>query len=153
MKHHERVTFNQGREILQHSVDYLSHINEQLDGAAEREHPERVRMLLESYRIEQRNLLEAIERYLEDAPDKVLNAYSAFAAELPAELAGPEEPLSTLSLTQWLMALNQHLVSMFTELADSGKNDALRNIFATLSDQVQAHDRRLSKEYQRFEDL
>jgi hypothetical protein len=153
MKHHERVTFNQGREILQHSVDYLRHVNDQLDAAAGHEHPERVRMLLESYRIEQRNLLEAIERYLEDAPDRVLNSYSQYAVELPAELVGPEEPLNTLSLTQWLMTLNQHLVSMFTELAGSAQNDALRNRFATLSDQVQAHDRRLSKEYQRFEDL
>jgi rubrerythrin len=153
MKHHERVTFNQGQEILQHSVDYLRHVNDQLDAVAEREHPERVRMLLESYRIEQRNLLGAIERFQEDAPDRVLNTYSQYSVELPAELAGPEEPLSTLTLTRWLMALNQHLVSMFTELADSGKTEALRGIFATLSNQVQAHDRRLSKEYQRFEDL
>ncbi len=153
MKHHERVTFNQGRDILEHSIDYLKHVNGLLEATAERDHGERERMLLESFRIEQRNLLGALERYLEDAPEKLLDTYSQYAVELPAELAGPEEPISTLSLTQWVMALNQHLVSLFAELAGSGKNAALRDIFAALAEQVQAHDRRLAKEYQRFEDL
>jgi len=153
MKHHDRVTFSQGYEVLEHAVEYLTHICGVLEATAERDMPQRERMLLDAYRVEQRNLLGAIERYQADAPERALATYTQYVAELPAELAGPEKPMTTLSLTQWLLALNQHLVTLFTELAESGKNDALGSIFSGLAEQVQAHDRRISKEYQRFEDL
>ena len=153
MKHHDRVTFTQGGEVLEHAIEYLKHVSDLLEGQAGADLPERVRMLLDAYRVEQRNLLGALERYQADAPEKALSTYTQYAVELPAELAGPAKPLSTLALTQWVLGLNQHLVSLFTELAESGKNDSLGEIFSALADQVHAHDRRLSKEYQRFEDL
>ncbi|MEZ5558174.1 MAG: hypothetical protein R3E86_06455 [Pseudomonadales bacterium] len=153
MKHHERVTFSQARDIVEHSVDYLTHIRDMLDDMRAHDHTQRVRMLLDTFEVEQRSLLGAIERYLEDADERLLNAYSQYSVELPAELSGPDEPLSTLSLTQWLQALNQHLLNMFKELAETVKSADLRTAFATLAQQVESHERKLSKEYQRFEDL
>jgi len=153
MKQHQRVTFNRGSDVLEHAVEYLEHVRTLLQDVADGDLSERVRMLLDAYVVEQRNLLGAMERFLEDAPDRALATYTQYAVELPAELSGPAAPLTTLSLTQWVVGLNQHLVSLFTELAESGKNDALGEIFASLASQVQAHERKLSKEYQRFEDL
>lgn len=153
MKHHQRVTFTQGGEVLEHAVDYLQHVIGLLQNVAGGDASQRVQMLMDAYLAEQRNLLGAMERFLEDAPDKVLSTYAQYAVELPAELEGPAQPLTTLSLTQWVVALNQHLVNLFTELAESGKNDAIGEVFSALAGQVQAHERKLSKEYQRFEDL
>lgn len=148
-----RSTFTQVRDVLQHAIGYLGGIRDLMDDLRTREHSERVKLLLQSFETEQRNLHGALERYLDDAPDKVLDTYAQYTVALPESLAGPEEPLSTLALTQWLLGLNQHLVDMFTELAAAAPPGEVRQVFATMADQVRAHDRRLSKEYQRFEDL
>ncbi|MGD8418031.1 MAG: hypothetical protein PVH91_13315 [Pseudomonadales bacterium] len=153
MKQRGRVTFSQAGEIFEHSIEYLTHIRELLETLRDQEHPQRVKMLLDSFALEHRQLLGAIERYVEDADDRLLNTYSQYAVELPAELSGPDSPLTTLALTQWLQALNQHLASMFRELAETAKSAELRGGFDALTQQVESHERKLSKEYQRFEDL
>lgn len=153
MKQRGRVTFSQASEIFEHSIAYLAHIGEVLEALREQEHPQRVKMLLDSFELEHRQLLGAIERYVDDASDRLLNAYSQYAVELPAELSGPDTPLTTLSLTQWLQALNQHLAAMFRELAETVKSAELRSAFEGLTQQVESHERKLSKEFQRFEDL
>jgi len=153
MTQHHRTSFTRAGGVLEHGIEYLTRIRDLLHDAREREHPERVRMLLDSFEAEQRNLLGALERYFDDAPDKVLDTFANYSVELPEVLDGPPEPLTTLGLTQWLLGRNLHLVGMFGELADTAASTEGREAFAALSSQVQAHDRRLSKEYQRFEDL
>jgi len=83
----------------------------------------------------------------------VLDTFTKYSVELPEAPAGPEEPLTTLGLTQWLVGLNQHLIGMFGELAETAATAEAREAFAAMTTQVLTHDRRLSKEYQRFEDL
>jgi hypothetical protein len=110
-------------------------------------------MLLDAFEAEQRNLLGAIERYADDAPQKVLDTFITYAVEVPDASNPPAAPLTTLGLTQWLLGLNQHLIGTFQELADTAATGEARDAFGALAAQVQAHDRKLSKEYQRFEDL
>jgi len=153
MKQHQRVTFGQVNDIFEHSIDYLKHVVGMLDGLRTRDLSERVDMLLTSYEAEQRSLLGAIERYVDDADERLLNTFAQYAVELPAELGGPEEPLSTLTLTRWLQGLNQHLVVLFRELASTSRSVDLRGVFEALTHQIESHERKLSKEYQRFEDL
>ncbi len=153
MTQHTRTSFARAGDVLEHAIEYLTGIRDLLDGVRELEHPERVRMLLETFETEQRNLLGALERYADDASDKVLDSFIKYSVELPEAPGGPEEPLTTLGLTQWLLGVNQHLIGMFGELAETAATMETREAFAAMAAQVQAHDRRLSKEYQRFEDL
>lgn len=153
MTQHERVTFTRGREVIEHSIQYLTRIRDALDELHSRDHGERVKMLLNSFEVEQRNLLGSIERYLEDAPDKVLRTYSQYTVELPAETEPAAEPLDSLGLVQWLEGCNRPLHEMFAELAEKRDSDEVAEVFAGIAEQIDAHDRRLSKEYQRSEDL
>lgn len=153
MKQYERVTFSQAQQVLQHAVDFLDHVADMLAELDDGEAPERVRLLLESFETEQRALKGAMERYREDAPERVLNTYTQYAVELPGELGGPELPLTTLKVTQWLQSLNRHVAELFHELAESTGSDEVRTAFAGLADQMMSHERKLSKEYQRFEDV
>lgn len=154
MSQHERVTFTQGREVIEHALRHLGRIRDVIDDLRGRsDHPERVRMLLESVEVEQRNLLGAVARLLEDGSRKALDTYAQYTVELPMSVGEPEEPLTTLSFVQWLERQNGFLYSTFAELADKGDNEEASQMFRGLADQVQSHERRLSKEYQRLEDL
>jgi hypothetical protein len=153
MDKHTRSAFSRIGDVLEHSIEYLSRVAEQLEKARPRELPERVRMLLSSFEADQRNLLAALERYVEDAADKVSDTYISFYSPLPEEVSVPEDPLTTLSLTLWLEEMNQHLIDVFTELAATAASADVKEAMTALADMVQAHDRRLSKEYQRGEDL
>jgi hypothetical protein len=156
MTQHQRDTYIDGREILSRAVSHLTQVRDLLDQAKEQEPSERVRLLLNSMEAEQRNLLGAIERYLDDAPEKVLITYAQYTVELPSDVEPPERPLTTLGLTQWLVRQNGLLQDMFRELAEKGETgdaDERRQVFGGIAQQLEAHDRRLSKEYQRFEDL
>jgi hypothetical protein len=153
MTQHTRTSFARAGEVLEHAIDYLIRIRDQLDALSDGELTERARMLVDAFAIEQRNLLGALERYAEDASDKVLDTFINYSVELPNPTEGPQSPLTTLGLTQWLLGCNQHLVNVFGELAESAAIAEAREAFAAMFGQLQAHDRRLSKEYQRFEDL
>ncbi len=153
MNKHTRSAFSRIGEVLEHSIDYLSRVGVQLEQARPRELPERVRMLLVSFEADQRNLLAALERYVEDAPESITETFINFHAPLPEEVAGPDDPLTTVSLTLWLEEMNQRLIDMFTELAAIAASADAREAMTALANMVQAHDRRLSKEYARGEDL
>jgi hypothetical protein len=156
MTQHQRDTYIDGREILERAVRHLTQICDILAQAHEREQSERVRMLLNSVELEQRSLLGSIERYLDDAPEKILNTYAQYTVELPSDVEPPKDPLTTLGVTQWLLQQNGLLQEVFTELAEKGEKantDERRIVFGGIAQQLESHDRRLSKEYQRFEDL
>jgi hypothetical protein len=110
-------------------------------------------MLLNSVEVDQRNLLGSIERLLEDSSDKVLDTYAQYTVELPGEIGPADEPLTTLGLIQWLERSNRPLQEMFAELAEKGDCAEADDVFAGIARQVEEHDKRLSKEYQRTEDL
>ena len=148
-----RNAFSRIGEVLEHSIDFLERVGERLESTRPRQLPERVRMLLVSFETDQRNLLAALERYVEDAPDNVRDTFINFSMQLPDTLPDPDEPLTTLALTRWLQDMNQHLIDVFGELAATAVTDDARGAMQGLAAMVQAHDRRLSKEYQRFEDL
>jgi hypothetical protein len=153
MTQHERATFTRGREVIEHSVRYLTEVRDVLDELRERDLDERVAMLLNSVEVEQRNLLGAIERLLDDASDQVLGTYAQYTVELPVEIGMPELPLTTLGLVQWLEGVNRPLQDLFAALAEKGDSQEAAEAFAALAGQVEAHSRRLSMEYQRMEDL
>jgi hypothetical protein len=156
MTRHQRDTYIDGHDILARAVRHLSQIRDVLDQARESESSERVRMLLNSMELEQRNLLGAIARYQDDAPDKLLNTFAQYTVELPSDIDPPEQPLTTLSITQWLLRQNGQLHAVFKELAEKGEKgnaEERRDVWEGIAQQLEAHERRLSKEYQRFEDL
>lgn len=147
-----RSTFNTVREVIEHAVGFLQRIGAAVDELQGGDHGERVEMLLRSLAVEQRNLLGALERYVEDLPDKVGSTYSQYSVELPEDLGAPEAPLTTLGLIQWLNGLNSQLDDLFTEQAETAEGD-IAAALGGIAEQVQAHERKLSKEYQRLEDL
>jgi len=153
MAQHTRTAFSRVGEVLEHAIDYLSRVGDQLEKIGKGELPERVRMQLDSFALDQRKLHAALEEYADDAPEKVTGTFINYSIELPDELAAPEQPLDTLGLTQWLEDLNQHLIDVFSELAATGATADVREAMGALASRVGAHVRRLSKEYQRFEDL
>lgn len=153
MAQHERVTFSLGREVIEHAIDYLRKIEDALEDLRDAAESERVAMLLNSVTKEQRALVGGVERYLEDASDKVLDTYAQYAIELPRHVEAPEAPVTSLALIQWLVRMNSQLHDMFAELARSAPGAEIGEVFAALAEQIQSQDRRLSKEYQRFEDL
>ena len=154
MSAHERVTFTQGREVIEHAVRHLSRVRDVLSDLREQDdHDERVAMFLDSVEVEQRNLLGALSRLLDDGAPKVLEAYAQYSVELPADIDPPkEDPLTTLGLLQWLTGQNDYVRNTFAELAEKGDEEAKR-VFASIADQVEGLDKRLAKEYQRTEDL
>ncbi len=153
MTQHQRVTFEQGREVVEHAIAQLTRIRDVLDELRDQAHPERVRMLLESVEVEQRSLLGALERWLDDAPGKVLETYTQYTVELPSEIEAPDTPLTGLGLIQWLARQNGYVQRTFAELADKGDNVDAARLFGGIAGQIEAHERKLSKEYQRTEDL
>ena len=153
MRPSERVSMNQISEVLDHAVEYLQHINKVIDEELASAPSQRVGMLLTAFAGAQQGLSDAIERYAEDATDRVLNTFVNFSAELPAAIAGPVSADSTLLVTQWLVGVNKHLYDLFNEVAGLARGEEVRIAFQGLASQVEAHERKLSKEYQRFEDL
>jgi hypothetical protein len=153
MARHQHVTFTRGHEVLEYAIRYLSGVRDALDELSERDHGERVKMLLNSVEAEQRNLLGAIERMLEDASDKVRNVYAQYTVEMPTEIEPPEEPLTTLGLIQWLEGQNRPVQALFAELADNRDSEEASEVFGGIAQQLESHNMRLSKEYQRTEDL
>ena len=153
MTQHQRVTFTQGREVLEHAVDFLGQIVASLEDLNDQPQAERVAMLLFSVIREQRSLRDAVDRFADDAPDKALDTYAQYTVELPGDQGPPASPLTNLGLLQWVVGRNTHLYEMFAELAGTAPTREIGEVFEGVAQQVQAHDRRLSKEYQRFEDL
>lgn len=153
MEKHTRSAFSRIGEILQRSIDYISRIGAQLERARLRELPERVRMLLTRFEADQRKLLAAMELYVDDIPAGVSDTYVNFYSAFPEAVDGPEDPLTTLGLTSWLEELNQHLIDVFGELASTTASTEVRDAMTALANMVQAHDRRLSMDYQRGEDM
>src|SRR5690606_42121771 len=114
----------------------------------------RVLLLLDSIAPERRSLPAAVERVLEEGPDKLLNTYTQYTVEMPTEFDPPdEEPLSGIDVIRWLQSLNEPLREMFKELADNRDSEEASEAYAALAQQLEAHEMRLSKEYQRTEDL
>lgn len=154
MSHHERVTFTQGRDVIEHAVRHLSRVRDALDELRERDdHDERVAMFLDSVEVEQRNLLGAVSRLLEDGAPAALDTYAQYTVELPTEVPPPGDSGSTLGITRWLAEQNGYLQRTFAELAENGGSAAEREVFGALAQQIESHERRLSKAYQRSEDL
>jgi hypothetical protein len=158
MTKHQRDTYISGREILERAISYLTQVRDILEQAREQTESERVRLLVNSVETEQRNVLGAIERYLEDVPDKVLVTWVQYTVELPSDVEPPEQqPLTTLGITRWLIEVNGRLQTLFKELAEKGdKADSdvqMREVYGSIAQLLESHERRLSKEYQRFEDL
>ena len=153
MRPNERVTMGQISDVIEHAVSYLHHVNDLIHEQREAASSERVRLLLNAFELEQRALTGAIERYQEDAAERVLGRFVNFSAELPATVAGPESADTTLAVTEWLLGLSKHLHGVFSEVAGSVNVEDVRTAFTALANQVETHERKLSKEYQRFEDL
>jgi len=155
MSAHERVTFTQGREVIEHAVRHLSRVRDVLSDLREQDDiDERVGLFLDSVQVEQRNLLGAVARLLEDGAPKVLDAYAQYTVELPVDIDPPgEDPLTTLGVLKWLTEQNDYVRSTFAELAEKGDTEEAKRVFASIADQMESQDRRLSKEYQRTEDL
>lgn len=154
MPEHEHVTFTSGDDVLKHAIDYLSRIDAALEQLGEREQSERLKLLLNSVKAEQRNLLGSLERLREDTSDKVRRTFAQYTVEMPTRIEPPDEqPLSTLGLIQWLETMNGHLRKLFAELSEKGDSKEAGEVFGSIADQVEAHDRNLSKEWQRTEDL
>lgn len=153
MSRHQRATFTRGGEVIEHAVQYLKGIRDVLDDLRGEQHPQRVVMFLNVVEVQQRELIGALERFMDDVPDKVLNTYAQYTIELPAEFAGLPDSPTTLDITHWVSRYNGALLNTFAELADTGEPGDITEVFAGIAAQIQSHERRLSKEYQRMEDL
>lgn len=153
MVRHKHYTFRSGQEVLEHAIRHLSAIRDALDNLQSHEHEERVKLLLTSVAAEHRNVLGSVERLLEDGSDTLRGTYAQYTAEMPMEIEAPDEPLTTLGLIQWLDSLIKPLRQMFHELAENHDSEDSTEAYAGLAQQLESYEMRLSKEYQRTEDL
>jgi hypothetical protein len=153
MAHHRQATFSRGSEVLDHSIRFLSEILDVMEQIRDDGPPERAALLLDSVLVDQRNLLGSLERLREEGSERMLDSFAQFTVELPEDAGAPERPLTALGLTQWLVPLNASLGDLFKQLAERADTPEAAELFEGVAEQVDAHDRRLSKEYQRLEDL
>ncbi|HEX7037054.1 MAG TPA: hypothetical protein VF210_14860 [Pseudomonadales bacterium] len=154
MPRHKHYTFRTGEQVLEHAVRHLRATADALEALAKRDNGARVQLLLDSIAPEQRRLLDNVERVLEEGSDKLLNTYTQYTVEMPTEFDPPDEnSLSGIDVIQWLQSLNEPLREMFEELADNRDSEEASEAYAALAQQLEAHEMRLSKEYQRTEDL
>jgi hypothetical protein len=153
MTRHKHYTFRDGQQVIEHGVRYLGAIRDALDDLQGDDHGERVTMLLDSVAAEHRNLLGSLERLKGDTTDKMRNTYTQYTVEMPEEIEPPEQPLTTLGLIQWLSGALEPLQEMFEELSENRDAEDATEVYASLAQQIESQQMRLSKEYQRTEDL
>jgi hypothetical protein len=153
MTRHKHYTFRDGQQVIEHGVRYLGAIRDALDDLQGDDHGERVTMLLDSVAAEHRNLLGSLERLKGDTTDKMRNTYTQYTVEMPEEIEPPEQPLTTLGLIQWLSGALEPLQEMFNELSENRDAEDATEVYASLAQQIESQQMRLSKEYQRTEDL
>lgn len=153
MTRHKHYTFRDGQQVIEHGVRYLRAIRDALDDLIDQDHGERVKMLLSTVVSEHRGLLDSLDRLQEDTTDKMRNTYTQYTVEMPEEIEPPEQPLTSLGLVQWLSGALEPLQNMFKELAENRDSEDATEVYASLAQQIESHQMRLSKEYQRTEDL
>lgn len=154
MTRHKHHTYQTGQQVIEHAVRHLRATADALEELAGRNNGARLQMLLDSIVPEERNLLGAVERVLEDGADKLLNTYTQYTVEMPTEFDPPDgERLDGLEVIQWLDSLHKPLREMFEELADNRDSEEASEAYAALAQQLESHEMRLSKAYQRTEDL
>ena len=139
--------------VLEHAVDYLAAIDAVLEGLTEQMLSPRAALLAGSAVIDERRLLGALERYLEDAPRSVLNTYVPYTALLPPVHAPGEIPLTASRLARWLIGQHQALADLARQLSAAAAHTAGREALAALAEQIEGHERALSKSWIRLEDL
>lgn len=153
MTRHRRVTFSQGIEVINYSLQHLRQIHTILEGLESALEDERAQMMWTIVLSQQTEVLNGIERFVNDADPRVLRNYVQYSVELPEEVVGPPAPVSSLTLVRWLTEANQPLINTFKEQAESAELPEAQEAFGGLWRQVDSLNRKLSKEYQRFEDL
>src|SRR6056297_3516902 len=153
MTQHQRYTYSRGSEVIDYIIGYLKHIRDVLDELREDDQAQRVAMLLTTMETEHRNLLGSFERIRSDAPEQALETYSQYIVELPRDVGRPEEPVTTVGLLRWLQGLNGHLYQTLKDLGEKEDAEEAAEMFSGMALKVESHERTLSKEQQRFEDL
>ncbi|MGA1676256.1 MAG: hypothetical protein ACO377_07485 [Pseudomonadales bacterium] len=146
-------SFDRVGVVLEHAVDYLAAIDSVLEGLTDEMLSPRAALLARSAVIDERRLLGAVERYLEDAPSLVLNTYVPYTALLPPVQPPSGLPLSVASLARWLISLHQSLANLARQLSASAAHTEGREALSALAAQIEAHERALSKSWVRLEDL
>ena len=155
MSTHERATFSRGREVIEHAVRHLSRVRDALSELrAQNDDGQRLAMFLDSVEVEQRNLLGSLVRLLDHGATEALETYAQYNVEMPTDVMPPgEELLTTLAVLQWLTEQNGYVRTTFAELAEKGDSEEASRVFASIAQQAEAQDRRLSQEYQGAADL
>jgi hypothetical protein len=146
-------SFDRVGVVLEHAVDYLAAIDGVLEGLTDQMLSPRAALLVRAAVIDERRLLGALERYLEDAPRSVINTYVPYTALLrPVQVPG-QVPLTAARLARWLIGLHQSLVDLARQLSASAAHTEGREALAALAEQIEAHQRALSKSWILLEDL
>jgi hypothetical protein len=139
--------------VLEHAVDYLAAIDSVLEGLTPEMLSPRAAMLAQSAVIDERRLLGALERYLEDAPRSLLATYVPYTALLPPVQPPGQLPISVSRLARWLISLHQSLADLARQLSAAAAHTQGREALAALAQQIEAHERALSKSWIYLEDL
>lgn len=152
MDHEERATFQTCTEVLEHSIDYVKSVRDALDALREIDHGERIGEMLEEIELEERRLLGALERYLEDVDGGAFQTYEQFMVPLPKTL--PEAEIASIDdAARWAYACNEPLITRFQELAETAATDELAEAFQSLVDLVRNADKRITTAYDGLKDI
>jgi len=136
-------------ELLRHVQIELTDAEDHLAGIAGRPGVgTRVLMLSESVRTELVSMRNALLAYQRDMPANVADTFVQFPLEPQGLPDPPPDPLSPHGVAAWLLQRTHYLQKLFQEAGDTSTADGVRDALRTVSLQVEAFGRKVSRTQQ-----
>lgn len=148
--------YTQVRDILDQGRAYhrqLTLYYQQLSGEAQRQ---RVKLLLDHLGSHERNMQEALARYIDGAPEEVLDTWVDWRHR--EEILGLCEPPPTLEMSvdkviEAAMALDNCLLGFYKEVVESADAERVREVFRNLIEAEEMELRKLAQDSQQVWDF
>jgi hypothetical protein len=144
-----RFTMIRVDELLQRVQIELADAEDHLAGLSGRPGVgTRVLMLSESVRTELASMREALQTYQHDVPANVAETFVQFPLEPKGVPGPPPDPLSPHGVAAWLLQRTHYLQKLFQEAGDASTTHDVRDALRTVSLQVEAFGRKVSRTQQ-----
>jgi hypothetical protein len=150
-----RSTFLPVRDVVSKARTALKHARECIaEALRRREDGERERMFIGTLERHADELDRAIERGIEEAPDGVLDAHVQYVSDALQRESWPEPDADSVRHAYaWLREIDRQIADGCFMHATRESNPGVHDLFASLADLVQSHDRLLARQSETLEDL
>ncbi|MCV2883541.1 hypothetical protein OE749_02365 [Aestuariibacter sp. AA17] len=140
--------FSDVRELLHHNQRFHDRASLYYRELASKVSDERVRMLLDTLSTHEVILSNELKRYVEQAPDAILNTYYQFdheydVNELFAIASAPHE-CNVNDIEQLATRLDDYLQTLYSKMAQGVDSENVREVFENLSNHMQEEKKKLS---------